>query len=95
MNAKIRVAKVREYKRDEVLRAYDQLAELALAVRIEDTVRLMKQVVPEIKSNNSRFEKLDKINNKQNWIVKIQFCLSLILSYIIYQIVYPCSPFSQ
>ena len=55
-NAKIRVAKVREYKRDEVLRAYDQLAELALAVRIEDTVRLMKQVVPEFKSKNSRFD---------------------------------------
>ena len=62
-NAKIRVARVRKYKRDEVLRAYDQLAELALAVRIEDTVRLMKQVVPEFKSKNSRFEILDKINN--------------------------------
>ena len=62
-NAKIRVARVRKYKRDEVLGAYDQLAELALAVRIEDTVRLMKQVVPEFKSKNSRFEILDKINN--------------------------------
>ena len=62
-NAKIRVARVRKYKRDEVLRAYDRLAELALAVRIEDTVRLMKQVVPEFKSKNSRFEILDKINN--------------------------------
>ena len=62
-NAKIRVAKVRKYERDEVLRAYDQLAELALAVQIEDTVRLMKQVVPEFKSKNSRFEILDKINN--------------------------------
>ena len=39
------------------------LRELALAVRIEDTVRLMKQVVPEFKSKNSRFEILDKINN--------------------------------
>ena len=62
-NAKIRVAKVRKYRRDEVLRAYDQLAELALAVQIEDTVRLMKQMVPEFKSKNSRFEILDKINN--------------------------------
>lgn len=59
-NAKIRVAKVREYKRDEVLGAYDRLAELALAVRIEDTVRLMKRVVPEFKSRNSRFEVLDR-----------------------------------
>ena len=57
---KIRVAKVREYKREEVLGAYDQLAELALAVKVEDSVRLMKQVVPEFKSRNSVYEKLDK-----------------------------------
>ena len=59
---KIRIAKVREYKRDEILASYDKLAELALAVRIEDTVRLMKQVVPEFKSNNSVYEKLDREN---------------------------------
>ena len=59
-NAKIRVAKVREYKRDEVLEAYDRLEELALAVKIEDTVRLMKRIVPEFKSRNSRFEMLDR-----------------------------------
>ena len=41
---------------------YDKLAELALAVKIEDTVRLMKQVVPEFKSNNSVYEKLDREN---------------------------------
>ena len=49
-----------EYKREEVLGAYDQLAELALAVKVEDSVRLMKQVVPEFKSRNSVYEKLDK-----------------------------------
>ena len=59
-NAKIRVVKVREYKRDEVLEAYDRLEELALAVKIEDTVRLMKRIVPEFKSRNSRFEMLDR-----------------------------------
>ena len=59
---KIRIAKVREYKRDEILASYDKLAELALAVKIEDTVRLMKQVVPEFKSNNSVYEKLDREN---------------------------------
>ena len=59
-NAKIRVAKVREYKRDEILEAYDRLEELALAVKIEDTVRLMKRIVPEFKSRNSRFEMLDR-----------------------------------
>lgn len=57
---RLRVAKVREYKREEVLGAYDQLAELALAVKVEDSVRLMKQVVPEFKSRNSVYEKLDK-----------------------------------
>ena len=57
---KIRVAKVREYKREEVLGAYDQLAELALAVKVEDSVRLMKQAVPEFKSRTSVYEKLDK-----------------------------------
>ena len=60
---KIRVAKVREYKRGEVLRAYDRLAELALAVKAEDSVRLMKQVVPEFKSRNSVYEKLDRVAN--------------------------------
>lgn len=57
---KIRIAKVREYKRDEIIASYDRLADLALAVRIDDTVRLMKEVVPEFKSNNSVYEKLDK-----------------------------------
>ena len=59
---KMRIAKVREYKRDEILASYDKLAELALSVKIEDTVRLMKQVVPEFKSNNSVYEKLDREN---------------------------------
>ena len=44
------------------LPSYDKLAELALSVKIEDTVRLMKQVVPEFKSNNSVYEKLDREN---------------------------------
>ena len=58
-HAKIRVAQVREYKRNDILKVYDKLSELALAVKVEDTVRLMKRVVPEFKSNNSEFERLD------------------------------------
>ena len=46
-----------------MLRAYDRLAELALAVKAEDSVRLMKQVVPEFKSRNSVYEKLDRVAN--------------------------------
>ena len=53
------MARVREYKRKEVLEAYDKLAGLALAVKAEDSVRLMKQVVPEFKSKNSVYEKFD------------------------------------
>lgn len=63
-SAKIRVAKVRAYNRNEILWAYDKLAELALEVKVEETVRLMKQVVPEFKSKNSLYEKLDKIGVK-------------------------------
>ena len=58
---KIRVARVKEYCRDEILGAYDKLTEFALAVKVEDTVRLMKQVVPEFKSRNSQFEVLDRV----------------------------------
>ena len=62
---KIRIAKVQEYSRDAILPSYDKLANLALLVKIDDTVRLMKQVVPEFKSNNSIYEKLDKELCKQ------------------------------
>lgn len=31
-----------------------------MAVKIEETVRLMKRIVPEFKSRNSRFEMLDR-----------------------------------
>ena len=59
-HAKIRVARVREYRLGDIRGAYDELERLALAVRVEDTVRLMKRLVPEFKSNNSRFEALDR-----------------------------------
>lgn len=68
------MAKVREYKRKEVLETYDKLAELALAVKVEDSVRLMKQVVPAVECRGiQEFEKLDKKNNNyclnimKNW----------------------------
>lgn len=56
---KICIAKVREYNRNDVLGFYDKLSELALAVKIEETVLLMKRMVPEFKSNNSIYEKFD------------------------------------
>ena len=57
---KICIAKVREYSRNAILPAYDELENLSLLVKIDDTVRLMKEIVPEFKSNNSIYEKFDK-----------------------------------
>ena len=57
---KIRIAKVREYSHDKVVPFFDKLNNMAVLVKIEETVRVMKQVVPEFKSNNSIYEKLDE-----------------------------------
>ena len=57
---KIRIAQVREYDYLEVSREIDEL--IAISMRYDDmaTVKKMKQIVPEFKSNNSVYEKLDK-----------------------------------
>lgn len=57
---RIRIAKVREYDYADALKAAQELEELSRAVIIPDMVRLMKKVVPEFKSKNSRFEIYDK-----------------------------------
>lgn len=57
---RIRVAKVRDYDYQEACAACSQLESLAKRVQIPEMVRLMKQIVPEFKSKNSRFEELDR-----------------------------------
>ena len=57
---KIRIAKVREYNYQDAKRYTEQLRELAYGVNIDEMVKLMKSIVPEFKSQNSRFEELDK-----------------------------------
>lgn len=57
---RIRIAKVREYDYADALKAAQELEELSRAVIIPDMVRLMKKIVPEFKSKNSRFEIYDK-----------------------------------
>ena len=57
---RIRIARVREYDYSEAITVVEQLADLAREVRIPDMVKLMKEVVPEYVSNNSRFEEFDK-----------------------------------
>lgn len=56
---KIRVASVREYAYPEVLSHLSTLLELSTVVDVEKMVREMKAFVPEFKSRNSEFERLD------------------------------------
>lgn len=58
-NKKIMIAKVRRYEYTEILSTYDEFEQLSRSVQIWETVRLMKQTVPEFVSKNSRFEELD------------------------------------
>jgi len=57
---KIRIASVREYDYDEVNKDIEELVELAKGYDNMTTVKKMKEIVPEYKSNNSEYEKLDK-----------------------------------
>ena len=59
---KIRIAQVREYDYEQVNKAIDELVEIARQFDNMETVRKMKQIVPEYKSNNSVYEVLDKEN---------------------------------
>ncbi|MBO4656777.1 MAG: polysaccharide biosynthesis protein [Bacteroidales bacterium] len=57
---RIRIAKVREYNYDDAAMVADRLTQLAREVNIPEMVKMMKSVVPEYISNNSRFEEYDK-----------------------------------
>ena len=58
-NKKIKIAKVRRYEYNDILESYADFEILARNVEIMDTVALMKRIVPEFISRNSRFEILD------------------------------------
>ena len=58
---KIRIAQVREYDYDEVVKEIDELVDIAKQFDNMATVRKMKEIVPEYKSNNSVYEVLDKV----------------------------------
>lgn len=57
---KIRIAEVREYDYTEVSKQIDDLIEKSKLYDEMLTVKIMKEIVPEYKSNNSIYEKLDK-----------------------------------
>ena len=57
---KIRIAEVREFDYEDVRRQIDELIELSKQYDDMATVKKMKEIVPEYKSNNSKYEELDK-----------------------------------
>lgn len=57
---KIRIAEVRQYDYDEVNKDIEELIEIAKEFENMATVKKMKEIVPEYKSNNSVYEVLDK-----------------------------------
>ena len=59
-HSRIRIAKVREYDYTDALAGVDELERLSRAVEINDMVRLMKDIVPEFISKNSKFAEFDK-----------------------------------
>ena len=56
---KIRIATVREYDYDEVCNAIDTLLKIAVSYDNMATVKEMKAIVPEYRSNNSIYSQLD------------------------------------
>ena len=56
---KIRIAQVREYDYEDVAKEIDELVEISKRFDNMETVRKMKSIVPEYKSNNSVYEVLD------------------------------------
>ena len=57
---KIRIAQVREYDYEKVNNAIENLVEISKQYDDMATVKKMKDIVPEFKSNNSVYEQLDK-----------------------------------
>ena len=57
---KIKIASVREYDYEEVRKNEDRLHEASFRYEDMETVRIMKQIVPEFKSQHSKYESLDR-----------------------------------
>ena len=60
MHGRIRIAKVRTYAYSEAVDAVERLGDYARNVKIPEMVRLMKQIVPEFISKNSKFSEYDE-----------------------------------
>lgn len=60
VNDKIFLAKARRYDLEEVEKSFEALKQAASTIDKDEIVRQMKLIVPEFKSNNSRYGKFDK-----------------------------------
>lgn len=63
-HSRIRIAKVREYDYTDALSATEELEHLSREVDIPAMVKLMKRIVPEFISQNSRFAEYDNMNTR-------------------------------
>ena len=59
VHEKITIAAVRQYQFDQVVESIKEMIAYAKSVEIKDTVKSMKKLVPEFKSQNSSFSELD------------------------------------
>lgn len=59
-HSRIRIAMVREYDYDDARDAVDELERMSRIVEIPEMVRLMKKIVPEFISMNSKYEEFDR-----------------------------------
>ncbi len=64
-HSKIRIARVREYNYADANKAVDELESLSRQVIIPDMVKLMKKIVPEYISNNSKFHEYDRPSGEE------------------------------
>ncbi len=67
---KIRIAEVLVYDYAEVNKAVNELVEISKQYDDMATVKKMKEIVPEYKSNNSIYEKLDKMGGGMKLTLK-------------------------
>lgn len=64
-NKKIYIAKVREYDYEEIAADVLTLKGFAKEFMVEETIKKMKAIVPEFKSQNSVYQKFDNVNQDQ------------------------------
>lgn len=62
---RIRIFQTRKYDMSELKEAFEELVRHAESNHLEETIRAMKQLIPEYKSNNSPYQKYDYLDLKK------------------------------